>query len=166
MNKELLFRRKTVYSDVDLINKLIWFKNKHSRIPRSRDCRSENDMPDDSIYFKRFGSFNNAIEMAGLPISKKHPNKNRTYTDEQLFDFIKKCSKKIGHIPTVSEYVVHREKGYPTLNTFLYRFGKFEKALEQSGIKFSRTKYNLRKSCGHLYEFIRKISRSLREKYD
>jgi hypothetical protein len=157
-----------VWTDAVLIEKLIWFRNEFNRQPQATDCCSRNKMPSRSMYQKRFGSFNSAMEKAGLPIikSKSHFGTNRKYTNEQLFEHIRNVIIKIGHIPSAFEYEVEREKGTPPAETICGRFKSFEGALRASGIKFSLIRYKLRMATKQLHSLAVYSSGLLTEKID
>ena len=86
----------------------------------------------DFNYYRRFGSTNNAIILAGIDINKNKINKhnntknkfNKKYTKEQLIYFMEDYINKYG-IPTTREF--DKKEGYPTLYVYRQEFGSFQR---------------------------------------
>ena len=85
------------------------------------------EIPQRKVIVKNFGSWDNALEAAGLYINRQK------YTDEQLLEIIKEKAKELGRKP--------RRKDISQADTIAKRFGSWNKALEAAGICASRKKY-------------------------
>lgn len=114
-------RFKQKYTDEQLLQLLHDFKEKYGRVPSSTDINKEEGYPRGSIYTYRFGSFQNALKLAGL---KREKIKNDKYSDEYLM----KCYKEIVNyynrqpsLTEINEYVKNK-KGFPSARTFASRF--------------------------------------------
>lgn len=102
----------------------------------------------DFNYYRRFGSTNNAVILAGIDINKNKINKhnntknkfNKKYTREQLIYFMEDYINKYG-IPTTREF--DKKEGYPTLYVYRQEFGSFQRALEECGIILDKHKIKL-----------------------
>ncbi len=86
---------------------------------------------------KRFGSWLNALELAGVSeeIIAKRKKGTNYYTDAQLIDLLKQYYKQFGEIPQYKEYTEYA-KGHPerpTGSTYMRRFGSWTNALIKSG---------------------------------
>ena len=57
------------YSNEELLNFLIEFKTKNGRSPKTNDFDKNDNLPASITYFKRFGSWNNALKLSGLKIN-------------------------------------------------------------------------------------------------
>ena len=86
---------------------------------------------------KRFGSWLNALELAGVSedIIAKRKKGTNYYTDAQLIDLLKQYHKQFGEIPQYREFTEYA-KGHPerpTGSTYMRRFGSWTNALIKSG---------------------------------
>lgn len=81
-----------------------------------------------------FGTWNNALNMAGLRISKQ------LYSDQELFDNLAEMWIKIGHQP--SRYDLSRFQSPITSATYERRFGKWSVALK-SFVDYYNSQENL-----------------------
>lgn len=79
-----------------------------------------------ATYFKRFGTWNNALEKAGLKSFEKVPGKK--IDDEKLLMEIERLWVKLGRQPTTTDIKNNISKY--SLNTFSRRFGSWRKTLE------------------------------------
>lgn len=61
----------TKYTAEDLLNYLRIFYNKNGRSPKNNELRSHPEYPHTSSYLRVFGTWNNALKMAGLPLNKE-----------------------------------------------------------------------------------------------
>lgn len=59
------------YSDDYLISEIRRFHKENNRLPTSADFNNNSGYPSDSSYFLRFGSWNNAIKVAGFDIKSE-----------------------------------------------------------------------------------------------
>ncbi len=85
-----------------------------------------------SMLYKVFGSFNNALEEAGLT-----PNRIHEYTDQRLIHSLQELGRKLGRPPySIDVNRASKESGaFPGLGPFLKAFGTFRKAREAAGFK-------------------------------
>jgi hypothetical protein len=87
------------YSKEYLIEKLIEFTKKLGKIPTRQDFKNYNVSPCHDVYYKKFGSFEMALNEAG--IKKFIPTEKRIENSKAL---IKKLGEALGRYPTVQEY--------------------------------------------------------------
>ncbi|MED3562242.1 homing endonuclease associated repeat-containing protein [Bacillus xiapuensis] len=119
------------FTDEEMIYSLQEFYNEHGIRPRMKDFKGK--IPSDSMIAKRFGSWSNAIEKAGIPKGKlRETDYNKEYLLNCLFKYYSETDK----IPTIRGL---KSKGYPTAHAFINHFGSFKNALIESGL------YELRK---------------------
>jgi Homing endonuclease associated repeat/HNH endonuclease len=102
-------------SDEELLDKLRVFYKAHGRAPAIRD------FPGGATYEKRFGSWNVALQAAGLPI-----NKPGSVSDEEMLAALQKFHREQGRSPTLDEF--------PEAATIEQRFGSWNKALQAAGL--------------------------------
>lgn len=84
---------------------------------------------------QRFGSWNKAVEAAGLEPNRKHDSLD--LTNDQLLEILRKRADRLGRTPTQDEMDAF---GSPTAGTYDYRFGSWNDAVEEAGLEPNRKK--------------------------
>ena len=121
------------WKDDELLLELHKFYKECGRVPRTRELKGE--YPNASTYRKRFGSVRNALLEAGLPVDNV-VRRPYAYTDVELLDFIYEAAEKLGRIPVYTDFQKKKPfENFPHVKTFNNRFGSFQNAIEQSGVK-------------------------------
>jgi len=93
--------------------------------------------PMPSVFKLRFGSWDKALEAAGLgPVTRDVPH----YSDEQYLDALRYTQTQIGHIPTRTEYEAVRNaarghRDMPAYASFQKRFGAWSEAVRRAGAR-------------------------------
>ncbi|PFA83260.1 homing endonuclease associated repeat-containing protein, partial [Bacillus cereus] len=106
------------YTRSEIIQLFQAYAKENKRTPRQCDLSIN-----DNVYRRIFGSWSEAVRAAGLtPNTKK--------TDQELLQELKRVSKELGKVPTVTE--CHKIKFY--VSTYQIRFGSWNKALELAGL--------------------------------
>ncbi|MFB7351122.1 homing endonuclease associated repeat-containing protein [Bacillus thuringiensis] len=106
------------YTRSEIIQLFQEYAKENKRTPRQCDLSIN-----DNVYRRIFGSWSEAVRAAGLtPNTKK--------TDQELLQELKRVSKELGKVPTVTE--CHKIKFY--VSTYQIRFGSWNKALELAGL--------------------------------
>ena len=123
------------YSKEELINLLVKFKKNKGFSPRTEDFKNDLNLPAPTTYFKRFGSWNNALEKAGLEINVK-----KGYTKEELILTLKNLSKDLKRTPMMKDLVPRKD--LPEASVFKDNFGSWNNALKVAGLE---VKYRFRK---------------------
>ena len=127
---------KKYYTKEDLINSLRKLYNKFGRAPRyDKDFGIKNNMPSSKTFGKRFGSFNNALRLAGIPITKEY----KRYNNNKLITILKLFAKKIGKTPRRKDF--YYNKNMPDPNTYKIKFGSFNKAIKLAGLEINNSKF-------------------------
>jgi len=93
------------------------------RTPKMVDLKGRK-MPSSSTYMKRYGSWNKALESAGLRL-----NVRVFIPDEELLESLKMLSKELGRPPR------GKEARIASYSTYRKRFGTWDKALSKAGIQ-------------------------------
>ena len=127
------------YTNEELLKMLKDMAERDGRTPTMKDVNADKNMPSIIPYVDRFGSFNKALELAGL-----QPNSGR-YTDEELLKMLKDMAERDGRVPTTKN--IHANDNMPSVTTYVNRFGSFNKALELAGLPVNR-KRTSKKSPG------------------
>ncbi|MFA7030583.1 MAG: hypothetical protein WC179_09930 [Candidatus Cloacimonadaceae bacterium] len=123
---ELELHRPT-YTEDDLLDILIDYYDTYNKTPVSSDFTGENGYPSSVTYSEKFGSWNNALKLAGLDINQIY-----YYTDEELLDALKNYYLEHNEVPTT--YTLVNNPNYPSSRVYIARFGSFNKALSLAGL--------------------------------
>lgn len=123
--------RKSRYKDTDeeLLNRLRKFNCEKGYPPGMRDFINNPENPGFNLYIKRFGSWNKALEMAGLNIGHRKVR----HTRELAIDAIKLFYKENERVPEARDFINNPK--YPSSNTIIRIFGSWNKAIEIVGLK-------------------------------
>jgi len=111
------------YTDADLLDILRNLAAELGRPPTAQELRARRDLPALITYLNHFGSWNAALETAGLEPNRWRPS----YTDEQLLDALRDLADKLGRAPTCRELLDRRD--LPSTHTYIRRFGSWRNAL-------------------------------------
>ena len=123
------------YTDKELIDKLCNLKNILGRSPTIMDMNEAKDYPSGRAYYKRFGSWNNALKKAN--IEKKKINKK--YSSDFLKNRLVDLGIKLNRTPKRREL---KEYGYPCEGQYTLHFGSWNKALQNAGLKENKIIHN------------------------
>lgn len=118
---------KKPYTDIELLDYLKQFYEENGRPPMKRDFIYNFRYPGFATYINHFGSWNRAIEMAGL-WDKRKKRQSILYTDDELLAYLKQFYEDIGRIPKQLDF--NENPIYPSFGTYKKRFGSWQKALK------------------------------------
>ena len=131
------------YTNEDLIKILKDKAKELGRTPTKREVKQE-----DTIR-RRFGSFNNGLEKAGLVLNKKFQ------TDFELLKALRDWVDKHGRVPFFHE--LYKDKTMPDPTMFNKRFGTYADALIKAGLKpHLKMPKRLKKTQQELLELFKK----------
>lgn len=93
---------------------------------------SSNDMDDSgpfsaATYQRHFGSWNGALEVAGIT-----PSDIRNHSKEGLLDELQRISEEIGRTPTIEDM---NEMGMCSIRPYITKFGSWNAALTSAGVE-------------------------------
>ena len=134
-NAGLKINRVGRYDDNNLLRKLVEIKTKKNRNPKLDDLKYFNNAPSSEVYFRRFGSWNNALRLAGLKI-----NVRKDYKKEELLKLLRDKAKELGRSPKIKD--LGSKNNMPDKDPYERCFGSFNKALQAAGLE---VKYVFRK---------------------
>ena len=122
---------KKLYSDDELLNRLQKFAEELGRPP------SQNEMDDtgphaSKTYGNRFGSWNNALEAAGLQNGTNDPDGRPPTPEKDLLTDLKSVADIVEGAPSEREYSTH---GKYSVKTYCKRFGGWNSALQAAGFE-------------------------------
>jgi len=121
-------------SDEELLNYLIKFKEKSGRTPINDDFENNKEYPSYRTYMSRFGSWNNALELAGLSV-----NRYINIPEHELLNYLIEFYKENGKVPTQRDFLDNAK--YPNFNNYIYRFGSWNVALEKANLSVNQIKH-------------------------
>ena len=129
----LLVNVQASYTNEELISRLRAKAESLGRTPTIKDTRSDKSMPSNETYADRFGSWNEALKIAGLLV-------NTGRTNEDLIGLLKAKAESLGRTPTMKD--VDSDKSMPSVATYIGRFGSWNKALEAAGLSSNKNSYS------------------------
>lgn len=97
------------------------------RAPTYDEMKSRDDVPRPRTYRRRFGSWREALRVAGFPTKPD----TRRYDRELLLQELNRIVEELGRTPSGKEV---REMGGPSANTFAHHFGSWTAALKELGL--------------------------------
>lgn len=119
------------HTDEELLRYLREFSDKYNRPPTSHEISADESAPSPSPYYTRFGSWNAALEAAGLT-PKNAPNPE--YTDEELVDPFRKFADEHGRPPTTGE--VQDNDAFPDPSTYYNHFESWSMVIKAAGLNY------------------------------
>ena len=119
-NKQI---KKSKYTDNYLLEQLQQFYTEHNRSPSYRDFIKNSKYPSCSSYERRFGSWNKALELAGLPLS------STAYTKQELLNIGKAWIAEYGCTPEARDFGAD----LPSSGTVIKYFGSWNAYILEIG---------------------------------
>lgn len=123
--------RKKRFSDKELLNFLQAFYKENGKVPIVKDFFNNSKYPSCAIYQKRFGSWNNAMKLAGLDSREKYARGNM-YTDKELLNFLNIYYEENEKVPTRRDFL--NNLAYPDYQNYVAHFGSWNNALKLVGL--------------------------------
>ena len=114
---------KPLYTDKYLLEQLQQFYREEGRSPKLADFYKNPKYPGYRTYERRFGSWNKALELAGLP------QNSAAYTKQELLDIGKAWIAKHGCTPTVNDFGGE----LPSSKTIMNHFGSWNAYIVEIG---------------------------------
>lgn len=118
----------TQISDDELVDALQELANELERRPGTQDMENQGPFGA-STYYRRFGSWNAALEAAGLEAATP---RNATISDDALKEELRRLADDLERQPGTRDMNNH---GKFTSKTYSNRFGSWNAALEAAGLK-------------------------------
>jgi hypothetical protein len=123
------------YSNGKLIRLLKEFADKVGRSPTKRMVRDSDEMPHHETYIDRFGSWNDALDEAGLEPNQQYGSA-QLYSESELIDSLKELNEEVEGAPTTED--CQKFDITPSPQTYQRRFGGWESALAEADIELER----------------------------
>lgn len=117
---------KQQFTDEEMITALKNFVKLNGRHPHMKDLKGKK--PSSDVIAKRFGTWNNALKMAGI---SKDKEKSTDYTKEYMIECLFEYYKKTNKVPTARGM---RSLGYPSIHAYINHFGSIKNALIETGL--------------------------------
>ena len=115
------------FTDTELIKILQDLAQKLGKVPRETDMDQYVGAPSSGTYDYRFGSWNNALNEAGLSIREVYK-----YTEEKLIKILQKLAQELGRTPKESD--IQNRSDLPAVRTFIVYFGSWFNALREANL--------------------------------
>ena len=117
------------FSDKELLGTLKKLNIRLGRTPIMKDFASEKGLPEATVFKDHFGSWNNALKLAGLEV--KYPL--RKWTKEELLYKLRKKATKLGKCPTQRD--IDKDSSMPAKGNYRKYFGTFNNAVRSAGLQ-------------------------------
>ncbi len=123
--------------------------------PSNKEMNKLKGYPSATTFRNQFGSWNKALEAAGLVVKKEQ----KFYSQKELIDYLQKAAVELGHSPFINE--MDELKGYPSSSAFVYQFGSWNEALKAAGLKVNRIKeYSREELITYLQKAVKELGRT------
>ena len=122
-------------SNEELLEKLRQKAREIGDMPSIREIEEDPDIPNEKTFAYRFGSYNKAVEAAGLKPNKRGASNNfrSIKTNEELLDQLRQKANELGKTPSVKDIASDPSMMSPA--TYTKRFGSYSNAVELAGLK-------------------------------
>lgn len=120
-----------LYTRKELIGLLRALAREVGHPPSREEINNKPGYPSAATFERQLGdgSHYRAVERAGL----KPSNRYRSYTSSELVKILQRIARELGHTPTIEELRCAKDCPHP--NTFINRFGSYNKALVAAGLR-------------------------------
>lgn len=120
--------RNTGYDRDTLLTHLRDLAENLGRTPILADLEAA-DGPRGATYESHFGTWTAALSAAGLEPGRR----SRRYGRDELLSILQELAEELGHAPSMAE--LWQREDLPTPSTYRYRFGRWNAALEDAGLR-------------------------------
>lgn len=148
-------KKERRYTEEELLEHLRQFYDDNGRVPVCNDFDSSHKYPSHKNYAACFGSWDKAIDIAGL-LDKRKVIRDR-YTDKKLLEYLIQFYKENERPPVRRDFIDNPTK-YPGFYTYVRHFGGWSKALKLVELDVdSMVKKGIIKTCqqkARLFEMI------------
>jgi hypothetical protein len=121
-----------IYTKDVLISELLRFVDEFDRVPTTRDIDNTSGYPSTRSYKNWFGTYNNALESAGLDIYTCHD-----FDEESLLEDLRNFADEHGRSPYNTEFT--RKNGYFSSGVYIRIWGDWNSALNTAGLEINKT---------------------------
>ncbi|RYC75108.1 homing endonuclease associated repeat-containing protein [Candidatus Nanosyncoccus alces] len=119
-------KRKVSYEEGIVLLKEFFEKTGHP--PKTTDL-GKGVLPSYLFYTRKYGSWSNALALAGLGVV----GKNAGYSDEEMLNLLRDKAERDGKVPSRRE--VEADPDMPSATTYRAHFGSWENTLRLAGLK-------------------------------
>ena len=143
------------YTNDELLEYLIKFYKENGRPPSELDFRNNTKYPNYNRYTTSFGSWNEALNRAGLQIKV---NRFAEFKDNELLEYLIKFYKENERNPIELEFSNNTK--YPSFYLYQKRFGSWNEAIKRAGLQANRfTKITDNELLEYLIKFYKENGR-------
>jgi len=159
VSKTGIVQRSTVihYKQEDMIQSLQTCYHQYGHISKRlyETFAKEHKKPSESAISNKFGSWNEALQAAELPLNAV---RKKTYKKEEMITVLRTCYEEHDKTITLEIYEKWRKTEHPASQTIVNYFGSWLEALELAGITYTREVYTEEEMVMKLKENIAKLN--------
>jgi hypothetical protein len=139
------------FSREDLIDALHTLMEREGGTPKQYEPHKYADIPSHVTFVKRFGTWRQALQAAGIPLDPMRMG----YDRPTLLKWLREVAEALGKAPTQEEL---RAAGGPVASTYVEHFGSWPAALAELGLEVRTSR---RYESEELLEVLRELAREL-----
>lgn len=119
-----------------IIRNLKRFADELGRTPTNRELGFCHYLPSNTTIVREFGSWNGALNAAGLRLNPKCRGGRRVYwTDERILESLREFYERIGRVPYRSAFGKAYSFEFPSYSTVTKKFGSLKNAVIKAGVE-------------------------------
>lgn len=141
------------YTDKRLCECLKQLADTLGETPTATQCDNADVTPSSATYCRRFNSWNDALETAGLSINTEETT---PFTDDELIAFLVEFADRIGQSPTQKQ--VQKASEMPSVGVYKNHFGDWNTALRTAGLDVNIEMFSDDELVAILQEFASELS--------
>lgn len=157
---DVVERIRTGYTKQVMLKQLTALASQLERVPKQKDvalASKQGKCPAVSTYQRHFGTYFNALRLAGFERSTSHyriPN-------EEFLEALTLLAEKLGHTPTTREVdKAHKFGETPYSTIYKKRFGSYNEALRQAGLPITHRLKTLEEHLSDLRALAKDLGRA------
>lgn len=143
--------RNKPYTDEEMLEALRNFYKENGNSISYVAYEQSGKIPSASVIRNRFGSWNEALRKANLPLNQ---NKSTMFTEQQMIDALRRVASCVPSVLSQKLYKTHSFSYEPSVITIRRHFGTWNKALKKAGLPTIKNKYTKEEILKGIQRFV------------